>query len=83
MQAGLRKEPSLNCNKKDAIDALSKFDEELSTLPQDAGASMMLEFTVSNPHETDIVETAQKAISALEEVKSEIVQPGKPKLVQS
>src|SRR6218665_1703009 len=42
MQCGLSKAPVLNCNKADAIKALSDFDEELSTLPQDAGASMML-----------------------------------------
>lgn len=82
MQAGIRKEPSLNINKASAVEALSKFDEELSSLPQEAGASMMLEFTVSNPHETIIVEAAQKAINAIEEVQSEVIQPGKPKLVQ-
>lgn len=84
MQAALRKDPVLNCNKKDAIAALSAFDEELGTLPQDAGANMLLEFTVSNPHETEIVDDAQKAINAIQQVeKPEIVPPGaKPTLVK-
>lgn len=66
-QAGLKKDPILNVNKATAMEELSKFEKELADLPQDATAAMVLEFTVSNPHEQDIVQDAQKTITALEE----------------
>ncbi len=78
-QAGLKKDPMLGLNKQAAIDALSKFEKELSDLPQDASAAMVLEFTVSNPHEQEIVEDAQKTITALEQATIQST----PKLVKA
>lgn len=77
-QAGLRNAPLLGITKATAIEALTKFEKELDSLPQEAGAAMTLEFTVSNPHEQQIVEDAQKSITALEKVESSV-----PKLVQA
>jgi hypothetical protein len=66
MQAGLKRAPALELSKDEALKILHGFEQELGTLPQDIGATMTLEFTVSNQHENEIVQTAQKTIEAFE-----------------
>lgn len=70
MAAGLRKDPMIGISKEQAVAALTTFEQELAALPQEAGAAMTLEFTVSNPHEQEIIEETQKAIGAIEAVES-------------
>lgn len=65
MQAGLRIDPKMGLTRDITLAAISEFEQQLAALPQDLGANMTLEFTVSNPHEKDIVEEAQKNINAI------------------
>ncbi len=65
MQAGLRIEPAMELDKEVAMTTIDEFEKQLAALPQDLGANMTLEFTVSNPHEKTIIEEAQKNISAI------------------
>jgi hypothetical protein len=71
MQAGLKQDPHLDIDKAAAIASLDAFEASLSALPQDLGAGMTLEFTVSNDHEKAIIEQAQKAINQIQTVSSE------------
>lgn len=74
MAAGIGNDPMLNVNKEAAITALREFEKNLSNLPQDLGANMLLEFTVSNPHEQEIISNTQKSITAIQEATPEDVQ---------
>lgn len=65
MQAGLRTEPKLDISKETAIAELTAFEASLADLPQDIGGNMLLEFTVSNQHEKEIIESAQKAVNSI------------------
>lgn len=74
MQAGLATIPEADLDLEAALKKLEDFEKELAALPQTIGANMAVEFTVSNEHEKEILEAAQKNITSIVEASTQDIQ---------